>query len=140
MRCAVVGHVEWVEFARVPRLPAAGTIVHAAESWTDPAGAGPVMAHQLALLAGRCEFFTVLGDDELGRRSERRLAELGIDVHAEYRASTRRARHRPGPPSSPQRARWCPPRAAAAPVRTPPTRHDPRPRISRFGTLPRFNG
>ena len=65
--------------------------MHAAESWTDPAGAGPVMAHQLALLAGRCEFFTVLGDDELGRRSERRLAELGIDVHAQRRASTRRA-------------------------------------------------
>ena len=29
MRCAVVGHVEWVEFARVPRMPAAGEIVHA---------------------------------------------------------------------------------------------------------------
>jgi len=91
VRCAVVGHVEWVEFARVPRFPAAGTIVHAEESWTDPAGAGPVMARQLALLAGRCEFFTVLGDDQLGHRSERRLAELGIDVHAQYRASTRRA-------------------------------------------------
>src|SRR5207244_4828396 len=37
------------------------------------------------------EFFTVLGDDQLGHRSERRLAELGIDVHAQYRASTRRA-------------------------------------------------
>jgi len=91
VRCAVVGHVEWVEFARVPRLPESGTIVHAHESWTDPAGAGPVMARQLARLAGRCEFFTVLGDDELGHRSERRLAELGIDVHAQHRASTRRA-------------------------------------------------
>ena len=30
-RVAVVGHVEWVEFARVPRLPAAGEIVHASE-------------------------------------------------------------------------------------------------------------
>ena len=40
------------------------------------------MARQIALLAGRCEFFTALGDDELGRRSERRLAELGVDVHA----------------------------------------------------------
>jgi ribokinase len=91
VRCAVVGHVEWVEFARVPRLPAPGTIVHVEESWTEPAGAGPVMARQLALLAGRCELFTVLGDDELGRSSERRLAEVGIDVHAERRASTRRA-------------------------------------------------
>jgi ribokinase len=91
VRCAVVGHVEWVEFARVPQFPAPGTIVHVEESWTEPAGAGPVMARQLALLAGRCELFTVLGDDELGRRSERRLAEVGIDVHAERRASTRRA-------------------------------------------------
>src|SRR5262249_36703177 len=89
--CAVVGHVEWVEFARVPRFPPAGTIVHAEEFWAEPAGAGPVMARQLARLAGRCELFTVLGDDELGHRSERRLAELGIDVHAECRASTRRA-------------------------------------------------
>ena len=91
MRCAVVGHVEWVEFARVSRFPAAGTIVHAEEFWADPAGAGPVMARQLVRLAGRCEFFTVLGDDELGHRSERRVAELGIDVHVEFRASTRRA-------------------------------------------------
>jgi ribokinase len=91
VRCAVVGHVEWVEFARVPQFPAPGTIVHAEEFWTDPAGAGPVMARQLVRLAGRCELFTVLGDDELGHRSARRLAELGIDVHAEYRASSRRA-------------------------------------------------
>lgn len=91
MRCAVVGHVEWVEFARVPRFPAVGTIVHAEEFWSEPAGGGSVMARQLALLAGRCEFFTVLGDDELGRRSAQRLAEVGIDVHAEFRGSTRRA-------------------------------------------------
>ena len=82
MRCAVVGHVEWVEFARVARFPAVGTIVHADEFWAEPAGGGSVMARQLALLAGRCEFFTVLGDDELGHRSARRLAEVGIDVQA----------------------------------------------------------
>ena len=28
MRCAVVGHVEWVEFARVPRWPESGAIIH----------------------------------------------------------------------------------------------------------------
>ena len=91
MRCAVVGHVEWVEFARVPRLPVAGQIVHADEVWAEPAGGGAVVARQLALLAGRCELFTVLGDDELGRRSERLLAGLGVDVHAERFGSTRRA-------------------------------------------------
>ncbi len=91
MRCAVVGHVEWVEFARVPHMPAAGEIVHADETWEEPAGGGAVVSRQLALLAGRCELFTALGGDELGRRSERRLAELGVDVHAERRGSTRRA-------------------------------------------------
>ena len=37
MRAAVVGHVEWIEFASVPEMPAAGDIVHAREVW---AGAG----------------------------------------------------------------------------------------------------
>ena len=79
MRCAVVGHVEWVEFARVPHMPAAGSIVHASETWSEPAGGGAVVARQLALLAGRCELFTALGSDELGRAAA---------------APARRARHR----------------------------------------------
>ena len=91
MRCAVVGHVEWVEFARVPRMPAAGEIVHAERVWQEPAGGGAVVARQLALLAGRCELFTALGDDALGRESAERLAGLGIDVHVEWGGRTRRA-------------------------------------------------
>ncbi len=91
MRCAVVGHVEWVEFARVPGMPAAGSIVHASETWSEPAGGGAVVARQLALLAGRCELFTALGSDELGRASQRRLAGLGIDVHVQWGGETRRA-------------------------------------------------
>ena len=39
-RVAVVGHVEWMEFARVPRLPAPGEIVHVTESWEDAGGRG----------------------------------------------------------------------------------------------------
>ncbi len=91
MRCAVVGHVEWVEFARVPRVPAPGSIVHASSTSAEPAGGGAVVARQLALLAGRCELFTALGRDELGRASERRLASLGIDVHVQWGGETRRA-------------------------------------------------
>ena len=91
MRCAVVGHVEWVEFARVPRMPAAGEIVHAERVWQEPAGGGAVVARQLALLAGRCELFTALGEDALGRESAQRLAELGIDVHVKWGGTTRRA-------------------------------------------------
>jgi ribokinase len=90
MRCAVVGHVEWVEFALVPHVPGPGEIVQGESVLSEPAGGGAVVARQIALLAGRCEFFTALGDDELGRRAERRLAELGLDVHAQRFGSTRR--------------------------------------------------
>ena len=91
MRFAVVGHVEWVEYGRVPRVPAAGEIVQGRGTLDEPAGGGAVIARQLAALAGRCEFFTALGDDDLGRRAERRLAELGVDVHVERFGTTRRA-------------------------------------------------
>jgi ribokinase len=83
--------VEWVEFARVPRWPAAGEIVHASEVWDDPAGGGAVIARQLALLAGRCLLFTGLGHDEHGHAAVRRLAELGVDVHVQWGERTRRA-------------------------------------------------
>jgi ribokinase len=91
VRCAVVGHVEWVEFARVPHVPGAGEIVHATAVWDEPAGGGAVVGVQLAKLNGRCELFTAFGDDELGRRSVRRLAELGLDVHVQHGGHTRRA-------------------------------------------------
>jgi ribokinase len=91
VRCAVVGHVEWVEFARVPHMPRAGEIVHADRVWEEPAGGGAVVARQLARLGGRCELFTALGEDDLGRRSARRLAELGVDVHVRWDRATRRA-------------------------------------------------
>ena len=92
MRCAVVGHVEWVEFARVESVPRPGEIVHALETWEEPAGGGAVVARQLALLAGRCELFTALGDDALGRRARTGLEQLGITVHASLvREPTRRA-------------------------------------------------
>ena len=65
--------------------------MHAERVWEEPAGGGAVVARQLALLAGRCELFTALGDDALGRESAARLAELGIDVHVKWGGATRRA-------------------------------------------------
>ena len=82
MQVAVVGHVEWVEFARVDHAPAPGEIVHALETWEEPAGGGAVAAVQLANLAGSCLFFTALADDELGRRSREELEAHGVTVHA----------------------------------------------------------
>jgi ribokinase len=79
---AVVGHVEWVEFARVERVPAPGEIVHALETWEEPAGGGAVAAVQLANLNGSALLFTALGGDDLARRSRLELEERGVTVHA----------------------------------------------------------
>ena len=90
MRVAVVGHVEWAEFARVDHVPAPGEIVDALEDWEEPAGGGAVAAVQLARLAGDCLFLTALGDDELGHRAERGLEALGVNVAAVWRAVPQR--------------------------------------------------
>ena len=82
MKLAVVGHVEWVQFARVERVPRAGDIVHASEMWEEAAGGGAVSAVELVRLNGEAAFFTALGDDELGRRARRSLERLGVEVHA----------------------------------------------------------
>src|SRR4051794_3589329 len=89
-RVAVVGHVEWIEFARVPRVPHPGEIVHASEWWEEVGGGGAVAAVQIAKLAGECDFFTALATDELGRRARERLAELGVSVFAAPRAGEQR--------------------------------------------------
>jgi ribokinase len=91
-RVAVVGHVEWVQFARVPHVPRAGEVLHASEPFEEPAGGGAVAAVQLARLGGEASLFTALGEDDLGRRSVARLHALGVGVHAAPRAgATRRA-------------------------------------------------
>jgi ribokinase len=82
VQVAVVGHVEWVEFARVDHVPAPGEIVHALETWEEPAGGGAVAAVQLASIGGSCLLFTALADDELGRRSREELEVRGVTVHA----------------------------------------------------------
>jgi ribokinase len=89
-RVAVVGHVEWIEFARVPRVPSPGEILHATEWWEDAGGGGAVAAVQLAKLAGGVEFYTALAGDERGRRSEERLTELGVTVYAAPREGGQR--------------------------------------------------
>ena len=82
MKVAVVGHVEWIRFARVVSAPAPGGIAHSTEDWEQVGGGGGVAAIQLALLADEAHFFTALGDDELGRRSRAELEERGVRVHA----------------------------------------------------------
>lgn len=82
MQVAVVGHVEWVEFARVESVPRAGEIVHSIETWEEAAGGGAVAVVQLAKLAGTATLFTALGGDELGRRARVQLTEQRVTVRA----------------------------------------------------------
>jgi ribokinase len=82
MKVAVIGHVEWVEFARVEALPGPGEIAHASETWAEAAGGGAVAAVQLANLGADTTFFTSLGNDELGTRCGEELEARGVRVCA----------------------------------------------------------
>jgi ribokinase len=90
VKVAVVGHIEWIEFASVERVPSSGEIVHALDTWEEPGGGGAVAAVQLARLAGDCLFLTALGDDELGHRAERELSALGVRVETMWRRQPQR--------------------------------------------------
>ena len=89
-RVAVVGHVEWVEFAVVERVPAPGEIVHARETFSLAAGGGAVAATQLVKLADTARFFTALGDDAGGRAAAVQLAAAGTTVDVAWKGETRR--------------------------------------------------
>jgi ribokinase len=90
VRCAVVGHVEVVEFARVDHVPRLGEIVQARETWTEPAGGGAVAATALQQLASDVMFFTAFGDDEVGHRAEQELRARGLRIECVYRDEPQR--------------------------------------------------
>ena len=89
-RVAVVGHVEWADFAVVDRLPSAGAIVHASHHWEDAGGGGAVAAVQLVKLAGRAKFYTALSTDRRGTEAAARLTGRGVEVHAAERSEPQR--------------------------------------------------
>lgn len=92
LRLAVLGHVEWVSFVRVPVLPRSGQIQHASDLFEQAAGGGAVVAAQMARLAGGADFYTALGRDPLGERCAAELKALGLSLHIAWRdAPTRRA-------------------------------------------------
>jgi ribokinase len=91
---AVVGHVEWVDFIPVPRMPREGEVLHAdGPAFTRAAGGGGVAAVVLAELGAEVDFFTALGDDSHGHAAAAQLAARGVAVHAAWRSAqpTRRA-------------------------------------------------
>ena len=71
-RVAVVGHVEWVTFAD-GAVPAPGEISLLEHPFQAAAGAGAVVAVELAREGFEVVFFTALGDDEAGRVLDRPL-------------------------------------------------------------------
>ncbi len=90
MRVAVVGHLEWVEFLRLARVPRAGEIVQAEPGVAVAAGGGAVAAVALARFGAETLFFTALGDDPLGHRAEQELAARGVQVRAVFRDEPQR--------------------------------------------------
>jgi ribokinase len=92
VRIAVVGHVEWVDFVEVPRLPKGGEILAATGAFTRAAGGGGVAAVVLAGLGAEVHFFCALGEDADGHAAADQLTERGVRVHAAWRPQpTRRA-------------------------------------------------
>ncbi|HEY3020264.1 MAG TPA: hypothetical protein VGJ32_08730, partial [Solirubrobacteraceae bacterium] len=73
MRAGVLGHVEWVDFAVVDRLPQRGAILHAREHFADVGGGGAVAAVQMRRLVGAATFLTAVGDDGFGAVASARL-------------------------------------------------------------------
>lgn len=91
-RVAVVGHVEWVDFLPVGRLPTAGEIGHAEGAFARAAGGGGVVAGVLAELGATVDFFCALGRDAAGRAAAAQLEERRIRVQVAWRDQpTRRA-------------------------------------------------
>jgi ribokinase len=91
-RVAVVGHIEWVDFIAVPRLPPPGYIEHAHQAFARAAGGGGVVAAVLAELGAEVDFFCALGQDAHGQAAAAELTARGIHLHAAWRSQpTRRA-------------------------------------------------
>jgi ribokinase len=90
MRVGVVGHVEWIDFIPVERLPAPGDIVVAAESWGQAGGGGGVASVCLARLAGEATLLTALGDDAFGHAVVEQLGGLGVTVDVVWRPTAQR--------------------------------------------------
>lgn len=90
MRCAVVGHVEWIDFIRVEGVPHAGEIVTALDGWTEAAGGGAMAAGEFLRLGAETVFFTALGSDEYGTWAERDLRKRRLRLLAVTRNAPQR--------------------------------------------------
>jgi ribokinase len=90
VQVGVVGHVEWIDFLDVDRVPEPGEIVQAKQTWGEAAGGGGVAAVQLTRLANGCLLFTALGRDDVGRRAAEQLVGLGVRLEVDWRDEPQR--------------------------------------------------
>jgi ribokinase len=90
VRCAVVGHVEWIDFVPVDRVPRPGEIVTTVEHWGEPGGGGAVAAGEFQRLGADTTFYVAVGDDELGRRTAEELGTWGLRLELAVRAAPQR--------------------------------------------------
>lgn len=90
MKIAVVGHVEWAEFAPVEKVPEPGDIVEVPETFEVAAGGAAVAAVQIARLAGSCLFMTAVGSGERGKLIAPELAGRGLRVETARRPTSQR--------------------------------------------------
>lgn len=91
MRLAVVGHIEWVEFIPVQRLPRPGQVIHADGAIARAAGGGGVVAAVLADLGAEVDFYTALGEDANGRAAVEQLSRRGVRMRVAWRSEPTRS-------------------------------------------------
>ena len=69
LKLAVIGHIEWVTFLKVDKLPLAGEISHAKDYFEEAAGGAAVAAVQMARLINEpVDLITSLGKDTFGEK------------------------------------------------------------------------
>jgi ribokinase len=80
VRVAVVGHVEWVQHARLHEPLERGAIVQLHNTFEEPGGGGGVAARALPSLGADTCFYTALGNDAAAEASERVLQADGCEL------------------------------------------------------------
>jgi ribokinase len=87
VRIAVIGHVEWVQHARLDEPLERGAIIQLHDTFEEPGGGGGVAARALPALGAQARFITALGNDAPADESERVLRQDGCDLRVARRAS-----------------------------------------------------
>ena len=85
IRIAVIGHVEHVTLASIPRLPERGEIAHLDGAIAIPGGGGGNAFFQLARSPAELHLFTALGNDDAARFIAAQVEATGAHIHAAHR-------------------------------------------------------